>query len=237
MRLLLVALVAAASTASADCTSDKECAAIQLWRAAERVTVEISRNDEKSIPTKVTLHSWGEETLLSFQQGNTVVQVLIIPSIAMLYSGLAPGTTCDSTGDTATIIVGTVAAPLGYLAKAIPTGPQKLSKAATKKITVSPGRMYIDPGNFVEIKRPLAIEATVTPEADGRMQFVVFERAKSLFGGGVTTTYSGFWEVKASSAFPLDKDLLSTWLVCPSSEMSLAGANTLGQLRSKGRSN
>jgi hypothetical protein len=97
--------------------------------------------------------------------------------------------------------------------------------------------MYVDPGNFVEIKRPLSIEAMVTPEADGVVRYMVSERAKSLFGAGAKTTYSGLWEKKASTAFPEDTELLSAWLVCPLAERSVAGVSTLGQLRSKGRSN
>ena len=97
--------------------------------------------------------------------------------------------------------------------------------------------MYVDPGNFVEIKRPLSIEAMVTPEADGVVRYVVSERAKSIFGAGAKTIYSGRWEKKTVTALPEDKGLLSAWLVCPRPEVSLTGVSTLGQLRSKDRSN
>lgn len=237
MRLLLLALATAASTASADCTPDTECAAIQRWRAAERITVEVSRSDGKSSPAKLMLQSHVGETLLSFQQDGTRGQVLMIPGIATLYSGLPPDTTCDGTGDTAVLVASMVAIPLGYLAKAIPTGPEIPSKSATNAITLPPGRMYIDPGNFVEIKRPLDIEAMVIPEADGIVRYVVSERAKSLLGAGAKTTYSGLWEKKASTVFPEDKELLNVWLVCPQAQTSLKGLSTLGQLRSMGRSN
>lgn len=212
---------------------DKECAAIQLWANVDSVTVEITKSNSSAAPAKAARYRRNGETLLSFQQGTSPARrILTIPGAAILYAGVPASTTCESTYDEATMVEAAIALPLGYLAKAMPEGPDRsVSESRSEEVLVSPGRMYIDPGNYIQIKRKLKIAAATRPEQPGLLRFEVTEQAKTLFGGEPKMRYAGRWERNLATPFPEDNEPLIGWLVCPRSGLDLRGKKKIGELR------
>lgn len=237
-RTLLVLSFLAPTLSGASCPSEKECEALWRWRAAEHITVQMSRSDLAAEQTVgYSLEVRGRETLYAYRRGTTHIRLLMVPPIASLYVGLSSSTTCSETGDTEPYLASKIALPIGYLAKAFPKGPDSITDAMTKDITVKPGRMYVDPGNHIEVKRPLMVSVSAAPDLEsGSISFSIVEQASSSKSDEPKFLYQGRWVRKlAGSAIP-NEELLSSWLVCPWSGAVIDGSKTLGDLRAKSES-
>jgi len=223
---------------ASDCAADKVCAAIQLWSSADSVIVEITRSSSEAGATRAERHRQNGEMLWSFQQGtHPSKQILIVPRVAILYSGLPVSATCGSVNDVVTIIDSNIAAPLGYLAKAMPDGPNNSATASRhEEVSLEPGRMYLDPGNYFQIKRPLKIAATIRQEESGSVRFEIVERPNTWFGSD-ETRYVGQWSSTLIVSFPDNEQILSAWLACPFKGIDIHEARTIGDLRAKRSAN
>ena len=237
---MLVTLAVSPTLWGSDCAAVKECAAIQLWSSADSFTVEITRSSSEAGATRAGRHRQNGETLWSFQQGTyPSKQILIVPRVAILYSGLSVSAKCDSVYDVVTIIDSNIAAPLGYLAKAMPNGPKdSVTASRREEISLEPGRMYLDPGNYFQIKRPLKITATIRQEESesGSVHFEIVERPNTWFGSD-ETHYVGQWSSMLAASFPDNEQLLSAWLACPFNGIDIHEARTIGDLRAKRSAN
>ena len=157
---------------------------------------------------------------------------MILPEIGILISGMATSATCDSTQDAPALLQSYVSIPLGYLAKAIPDGPFSIQPTAPSPfyIAVRPGRMNVDPGNFVQVKRPLKIGIVSSSSGPGELQLEITERAEASANVDATH-YSLSWSKTLRSPLPEDDQSLDKWLVCAHPGFDRGARTVLGELR------
>ncbi len=217
MRLLAVAILSFSAAAHGE-----------PWGQAASVTLDVT--ESVTAIAKIERHRQNEETLLHYRLANGPQQrVLIIPGIAILRAGVPAATPCAETYDVLAYVGSLIALPLHYLAEALPDGPQSVTSETTRQFTVPEGPMAIDAGNFVQVKRPLSIAASVKREADGTIRYRISERGAAE-SEDKATRYSGTWSPAWTAEFPPDTSPLREWLPCTSGKET-AGLSTIGELR------
>lgn len=220
-------------SSAAECASSSDCAALQLWSEAGTVSVEITSSKINSALTTISASRSDGEEFFFFQQSNHPgTKILIIPGVASLFSGMPASATCDSAIDAPAFVRSHISIPLNYLARAIPGGPSslKISEARSWQVTVAPGRMYVDPGNFIEIKRPLTIAVAYNSPRSDKLLFDIAERADTTSNSD-STHYSVSWSKSLIASVPASDQPLSEWLVCASPGVDLAEKKVIGELR------
>ena len=98
------------------------------------------------------------------------------------------------------------------------------------QVTVGPGRMYIDPGNFVQIKRPLMIDVVWRSMRPDQVQLEIAERADAQ-SDSKPTHYYVVWSRALTAPFPASDIALKDWLVCALPGVAASQNMTLGELR------
>ena len=198
------------------------------WGQAASVTVDITEGAGQI--AKIERHRRNDETLVLYSVASARQQrVLIIPGIAILRAGVPASTTCPETYDALAYVASLIALPLHYLAEALPEGPPLLGTEMTKTFTVPEGPMAVDAGNFVQVKRPLSVTASVKRETSGAIRYRISERATSETEEGATR-YAGTWSEAPTAELPPDASPLGDWLPCTSGKGAPVPA-TIGELR------
>jgi hypothetical protein len=206
---------------------------LELWSHPITLSVEIGNPSAAQPPTELIWLQGNDVVYVSVWQDGAVRQrMLVIQGVAELHAGYPPSTTCEMLGDASTAIKPFFALPVSYLARAVPAGPFSLAvgSSSTVEFEVEPEAVYLDPGSFMQRAQAAIVQATVRRQTAASLTFSLRESPVNRPPKS-EVQYSGLWSVALEGALPEDSELLAEWLVCPYGKVSVAGARTIGDLR------